>query len=151
MKMIARNRKKADCGVVAAFNAASWCKKNKTYDQIHELALKCGYVPGRGIQDFQFRRLLNKLHVNFKRVRNFNLEEIQSSLYLGKCLVVSYFPTYWPNGHLVTIFMDKSGKIKIVNSDNERMTWNDFAAEVSAGVMERINIYELTSNRNLAL
>lgn len=150
MKIITKNRKEADCGVVAAFNAASWCKKSKTYEHVEELALKCGYIPGTGIQNFQLRRLLNKLHVNFKRIRDINLEEVQSQVYLGKCILVSYFPKGWPHGHVVTIYMNKDGNIRVVNSDRERMTWNDFAAEVFAGVMGRFDVYELPT-RNLAL
>lgn len=151
MKIITKNRHKADCGVVAAFNAASWCRKYKTYDHIHELALNLGYCMVRGIKDHQFRRLLNKLCVPFKRIRQINLDEIQSRLYLGKCMVVTYYPVGWPHGHLVTIYMNRKGQIRVINPDEQRMTWNDFASQALAGAMERMLVYELTSDRNLAL
>lgn len=150
MKIIAKNKKKADCGVVAAFNAASWCKKYQPYEKIEKVARGCGYNPFKGIWDFQFCSLLQKLQVPYRKINNINLDDLQSKLYLGKCFLISYRPTEWAVGHLVTVYMDKSGHIKVINPDVERMTWNEFAADTFAGGMLEINAYELPG-RNLAL
>lgn len=143
MKIIRKNKKRGDCGVVAAFNAASWCNAYRPYTEVEKLAKSCGYHPDKGIWHFQFANLVKKLGIPAKKVRPKSLEELQTSIYLGKFFVFLYTPTGQHTGHAITVFLDHTARIRIINPDEERVTWGDFASDVHANGMRNLTIYEI--------
>lgn len=148
MKIIKNNRKKGDCGVVAAFNAASWCNVYKSYKEIEKIAKSCGYNPDGGIYSFQFANLMKKLSIPAKKIHPRSMKEIESKLYLGKLFVFLYTPTGLRCGHAVTIFTDHKGIIRIINPDDERITWNELASDIHANGMMSFNVYEVPCRLN---
>jgi hypothetical protein len=146
MKIVKKNRKSGDCGVVAAFNASSWCNMDRPYKEVDRIARSCGYHPRKGIRDFQFVNLANKLGLPYRRVRQMKLDEIESGLYLGKCFVLLYFPRQYPTGHVtghvITVYMSND-RIKIINPDDVRITWSEFASDYYAKGMRELIAYEL--------
>ena len=143
MKILTKNKTKYDCGLIAIFNALAWCKIPKTYKQIEKIAKTCGYSPDKGIYNFQLNNLIQKLNIPAKQVKPKSLEEIQESLYLGRFFIFLYRPTGDDGGHAITSFVDHNGKIKLINSDQERMTWNEFASDIHANGMKAFHVYEI--------
>lgn len=133
---------RSDCGVVAAFNAASWSKKTTTYALVERAARCSGYKKGRGIYGFQFVNLLNKLNIINKRSVNKNIEEIETEILLGKCFVILYHPKGHSYGHAITALRHR-GRISILNPDSTHITWNEFASDCYAGGMESLVAFEL--------
>lgn len=143
MKLIRKNRKKKDCGVVAAFNAASWCNVYRPYNEIEKAAKSCGYNPTKGIWSFQFAKLLKKLDVPVKKIKPKSIEDIESKIYLGKFYCLLYRPTGYDIGHAIVVFLDHRGNIRVINPDRVRITWNDLAAEIYANGMKEFHVYEI--------
>lgn len=148
MKIIRNNKTSKDCGVVAAYNAASWCNKNRPYKDIEKIARSCGYSPKNGIYAFQFSNLMKKLNIPAKKIKMKNIKEIESNLYTGLFFVFLYTPINSFSGHAISAFMGQDGHIKLVNPDEKRVTWNDFAADVYSNGMRNISIYEIP-NRSM--
>lgn len=142
MKLIKKNKTSSDCGVVAAFNAASWCNKYRPYQEVEKIARSCGYSKKNGIYPFQFQYLLKKLDVPVKKVKLKSLEELESRIYLGKFYCLLYTPVGYDVGHVVSVFMDHKGAIRVINAV-EWLTWDDLAAEINANGMRNFNVYEL--------
>lgn len=143
MKIITRNIKKNDCAVVAAFNAASWCYVDKTYEEVEKLAKASGYSLKKGTRNFQFVNLIKKLNIPVKRVKPKSLDDIRSRLNSGKLFIFLYTPTGEHVGHAVSMFSDHTGKIIIVNSDAERSTWSEFVHDINTNGMKNFFIYEI--------
>ena len=143
MRLIKKNRRAKDCGVVAAFNAASWCNLYRSYSEIEKQAKGCGYNRKKGIYSFQFAALMKKLSVPAKKTKPKSVREIESKLYLGKFFVLLYRPTGYSIGHAIVAFMDHKGHIRVINPDSKRLTWNDLAADIHANGMKEFHVYEI--------
>jgi len=143
MKIIRRNQKKGDCAVVAGFNASSWCHSYKPYKVVEKIAKSCGYHPERGMYIFQFANLMKKLKIPAKRVKPKNMYAVESKLYLGSLLIFLYTHTGSYNGHVMTAFMDHKGRIRLINTNNEPITWDDFASDIQAREMSNFAVYEV--------
>jgi hypothetical protein len=142
MKVMRKNRTKSDCGLIATFNAASWCKRNIPYNRIKTVASDWfGYGEGRGMLLPELPNLLKKLRIPFSEVKK-NPLEIQEEIYSGKAFVIGYKQTGEDFGHAILVLRDKHGKIATLNAE-EGFTWNHFAAEIEAGGMESIVMLEL--------
>jgi hypothetical protein len=129
--------------VIAAFNASSWCGKYKPYKEVEKAAKSCGYSKKSGIYFFQFAQLMNILDLPVKLVRPKSMEEIESRIYLGKFFIFFYVPAGYTVGHVVTAFLDHKGRIKVINPDEERATWDDLAADIHAHGMQEFHLYEI--------
>jgi Peptidase C39 family len=141
MKLIKKNKGASDCGVVAAFNAASWCNVYRTYADVEKLARSCGYGKS-GIYPFQFSYLLKKLGIPVKKVKPKSLDQLESNIYTGKFYCILYTPAGFSNGHVVSVFMDHKGNIRVINPV-KWLTWNELAAEMNAHGMVNIHLYEV--------
>jgi hypothetical protein len=143
VRLIKKNRRSKDCGVVAAFNAASWCNVYKPYREIEKFARGCGYNRKRGIYNFQFASLMKKLNVPAKKVKPRSIEQIESKLYLGKFFVLLYRPTGDIIGHAIVAFSDHKGHIRVINPDSQRITWGDLVSDVRTNGMKEFHVYEI--------
>ena len=144
MKVIRKNLDLKDCGIVAAFNAASWCKNPHPYLVIRSMAkLSCKYKKSVGITNTNLDKLLNLMKLPVKKLEGKNMEEIESSIMLGKAVILTYKQTRSQEGHAVMVFLDKHGKIKILNPELELNGWNSLAAEIHAGAMDWVIGWEL--------
>ena len=147
MKIIAKNKTKFDCGIVAAHNAASWCNVHKKYSEIEKIAKSCGYNPNKGMYPFQFDNLLKKLKVPVKKIKLKSLRQLKNKLYLGKLFIFLYKPNKESNGHIIAVFLNHHGKIQIVNPDIERLTWIDFIEDISNNGMVEFISYEIPQRK----
>lgn len=146
MKIIRNNKKKGDCGVVAAYNAASWCNISKPYEEVEKIARSCGYNPERGIYFFQFSNLVKKLGLPAKKIRPKNLDEILDKLYRGKFFVFLYTPVGYHTGHAISAFVDHKGRITLVNPEpgkNPRATWSSFVVDMLENGAKNFAAYEI--------
>jgi hypothetical protein len=143
MKLIKKNRRAKDCGVVAAFNAASWCNKYQPYSAIEKQAASCGYNRSKGIYNFQFSKLLKKLDLPAKKVWLKSVKHLESNIYLGKFYALLYRPAGYDLGHVIVTFLDHKGIIRVINPDSQRLTWDDLAAEIHANGMCEFHVYEI--------
>jgi hypothetical protein len=149
MRLIKKNRKKKDCGVVAAFNVSSWCDLYKPYTQIEKAAKSCGYNPDKGIYFFQFASLMKKLGIPSKRLKSATVHDIESGLYLGKFFVLLYRPNGYDLGHVIVTFLDHHGHIRVINPDSKRVTWGDLASDVYAKGMKDFHVYEIPNRKSI--
>lgn len=149
MKLIKKNKRAKDCGVVAAFNAASWCHLYRPYRDIEKVAMSCGYSRKKGIYLFQFAALLNRLEIPAKRIRPKSVESLESRIYIGRFIVVLYTPNGYDLGHVIVAFLDHRGNIRVINPDSERTTWGDLAADINANGMKEFHVYEVPNRRFL--
>lgn len=143
MKIIKKNKLKTDCGVVAAYNAASWCNSCRSYSEVERLAKSCGYNPNKGIFFFQFANLMKKMGLPAKRIKPKSRKEVESRLHSGKFLIFLYTPTGHANGHAITAFVNHRGKIVIVNPEGKRSTWFAFASDLSRNGVRNFIAYEI--------
>lgn len=145
MNILTNNKKKRDCGVVAAYNAASWCNATRPYEEVEKLARSCGYNPEKGIYFFQFSNLVKKLGVPAKKIRPRNLDEILDKLYKGKFFVFMYTPTGMDVGHAISAFVDHTGKVRLINPEpgNSRTTWSSFVLDMCQNGARNFAAYEI--------
>src|SRR5882672_7714434 len=126
MKILRKNKKKRDCVVVAAYNAASWCNLNKTYKEIEKVARSCGYNDKKGTYYFQFDNLVKKLNLPAKRIKPRSLNEIENRLYKGRFFIFLYTELNSSTGHAVSAFVDHAGRVILVNPEGELKNWFEF-------------------------
>lgn len=143
MKLIKKNTHKKDCGVVAAFNAASWCGVYRPYGEIEKAAKSCGYNPSKGIYHFQFAQLLRVLDIPAKKAKPKSREALESKIHLGKFYVLFYQLTGDSLGHIISAFTDHTGSIKIVNPAKYLRTWNDLMTEIDTNGVKELHVYEM--------
>lgn len=148
MKLITKNKKKFDCGVVAVYNAASWCNLSFFYEDVEKIAKSCGYS-SKGIYPFQFANLVKKLKLPAKKVALKNLEEVEEKLRLGRFFIFLYTPTGFDTGHIISLFMNHEGSIEIVNPERGRITWEDLISDIFSNGMKNFLAYEIP-NRKLS-
>lgn len=135
MNIITRNKTKADCGIVAAYNASSWCNMGISYDDIVPVAEVVGYDKEKGITPRDFDELVRALDMPARMLQKTNPFEIQKIVRTGQAVIVLYVEKGKKFGHAITIFPQRD-HIKIINGDkNKWTTWNDFAAEIHAGII----------------
>lgn len=147
MRIILKNKTKRDCGVVAAFNAALWCNTPLPYKQVERLARSCGYSPKRGIYEFQFSHLMKKLALPVKKIKPKSIESLRKKAYVGKCFVFLYTQTGKQTGHVVTVFMDHKGIVRIFNPAGGLRNLSQFAADIKKNGMKEFNVYEFSNKR----
>lgn len=128
---------------MAAYNAASWCNLKLSYEQVEKYARACGYSYRGGIYFFQFANLVKKLGIPAKKVKPKSIDDIESRLYLGKFFIFLYTAVGAPNGHAIVAFTDHEGNIMLINPDQERITWGDFASDVYSNGMKNFIVYEI--------
>lgn len=143
MNMIKNNKFEKDCGIVAAYNAASWCNFNKSYSEIETVAKSCGYSPDAGIYFFQFDKLVKKLGLPAKRLLPKSRQQIESKLHAGKFFIFLYTPIGTKSGHAMTAYNDHNGRIRLINSEGNRKTWLDFVLDLSVNGAKNFVVYEI--------
>ena len=149
MKLLLKNKKKLDCGIIAAFNMAAWCNSPKTYEELEKLAKTCGYSPKKGIFFFQFANLIKKMKLPTKRIRSTSIQELEDKLSKGKCFVFLYTLAGEDNGHAMMVFSDHLGRFKIINPQKSRSkTWWDFAWDVQVNGVRNMAIYEIPRRKS---
>lgn len=145
MKMILANRNKVDCGVVAAFNASTWCNIKLTYDKVEKIAKSCGYSKN-GIYDFQFANLINRLGIPAKRIVPKSRENLEKQLYKGKFFIFFYTSSQvepGASGHIVSAFVDHTGEIRIVNPEGYRRTWLRLVTDLNENGVKNFVAWEI--------
>lgn len=119
MKLIKKNKKSKDCGVVAAFNAASWCNLYKSYREVEKLAMACGYNENGGMYSFQFANLIKMLGLPAKKTGIKTIETLEKNLRNGKLYIIFYIFAESDEGHIVAVFADHEGRIRLINPEKE--------------------------------
>lgn len=149
VKTIKKNIKTHDCGIVAAYNSLIWCKKPQTYETIEYIASNhYNYDSKKGIIGENFEKLVKHFGVPIKGMPKANVELIQSSVYMGKAILLTYKLAGDLLGHLIMIVLNKQGKIRIINGETRKITWDELASDISAGGAEWFFSWELP-NRDL--
>lgn len=144
MNILRNNKKRGDCGVVAAYNAAIWCHDGRPYEEVEKIAKSCGYHPEKGIYTFQFSNLMKKLGIPAKKVKPRNLDSILNRLYGGKFFIFLYTPTGMSIGHVISAFVDHKGRITLINPEaNERATWSSFVIDMLENGASNFAAYEI--------
>lgn len=147
MKLIKKNRTSSDCGIVAAFNAASWCNVGKSYNYIVKTAASCGYSSNKGIWPFQFVSLTKKLKIPAKKIKPKNFKDLKNKLYDGKLLIIFCRRTEEMSGHIVSLFMDHEGSIVLVNPNKRMKSWVSLVRDISINGIKEFHIYEIPRRR----
>lgn len=148
MKLIRQNRKKKDCAVVATYNALEWCKKPTSYEEVEKIAKSCGYSLKKGIYLFQFNNLTKRLGIPAKRFKPKKLDDIVRRLYKGKLLIFFYTPTGCDSGHIISVFLDHTEKVSIINPDSKRVTWRSFVSDLSKNGVKDFAIFEIPERKS---
>lgn len=147
MRIIKKNKNKHDCGIVAAFNAAAWSDLKFTYKKVEKIAKSCGYNPNKGIYQFQFSNLLKKLSVPAKQIKPKSMESLTNKVYLGKCLVILYTQNGIDCSHIITVFRDHTGTIKMINPAGEIKSWGTLATDIRKNGMREFYVYEIPNRK----
>lgn len=133
---------------MAAYNAASWCEINIEYPILLKLAREFGWNRKSGIKIVKLDKLLSLLKIPKKFDLRVNPYAIQRELYAGKAYLVGYKSHYDKGGHAIMLFLDKNGKIRLINPAHKKfITWDDLAAEANAGGMEFMVAWELPTRQ----
>ena len=149
IKLLYKNQKKLDCGIVAVFNASQWCNIAQPYETIEKLAKSCGYNPKKGIFFFQFANLIKKLKLPAKRVKSKSIKEIESKLDSGKFFIFLYTSAESDTGHAIVTFTDHRGRIIIINPQkNGPKTWIGFAYKLVTEGAKNFIAYEIPRRTN---
>lgn len=143
MHLIKENLNKKDCGIVATYNAMSWCGQRPDYDSIRSRAiLDFGYSDDSGITFDDFEKMLLELEVPIVEIENKNLFNIQGEIYLGRAIVLGYKLKGHDLGHISIVFYGAWG-IRIINKDGLHDSWDDLAAELNAGGASELYVWKL--------
>jgi len=142
VKLIRKNKKENDCGIVAAYNVASWCNIYKSYSEVERIAKSCGYNSERGIFFFQFAHLMKKLNIPIKKVNVSSIEDMKEKFYAGKLLAFLYTSVGFNVGHAMIGFLGHNAKIQMVNSLSS-YNWIDFSEEIEECGMKNFIVYEI--------
>jgi len=148
MKIIFKNQKKGDCGVVAAFNAAWWCNRAISYQWVEKLAKSCGYNESNGMYAFQFAKLIKKLKLPANKIKPRSMEYVKDGMYCGKSYIFLYTRRASDRGHVIMTFLDHEGVFRIINPGRSLGSWKIFEQDLQDNGVRNFYVYELPSKHS---
>lgn len=150
VKVIKKNLKQYDCGIVAAFNILSWCKKPQKYTTIEIAAMAMfDYQPECGISGSNFEKLVEYFEAPINKMPGVTVEEIQESVYTGKAVILTYKLIGDPIGHIIMVVLGKDGKVNTINGETRKITWDELASDIDAGGSAWFFAWELPHRNTL--
>lgn len=125
---------KNDCCIVAAYNCMLWTYSPMTYESIKNIAeSKFEYTEQNGIPTEHFSKFLESLRMPTSIIENKPFNTIEDALKKGFPVVLAYYADQETIGHVIFLIKDKSGQIKLLNSDGTRETVQEISTDISSG------------------
>lgn len=123
MKFLKKNQERRGCGLVTAYNAATWLGMKISYEYVSLQARAwCGFTGKSGMKTKNMTALFRALNVPTKRLKKGTLLNVAlNALWDGHAVAFGYHDTEDGFGHAILVTPD----FKILNPDYKYKKWND--------------------------
>lgn len=121
MELIPKNKSKADCAIVAAYNALILSGGQTSYEHVlNQARAWCGFRPTVGLKRGNMTKLLKCLNVPFAKFRNGTpFERILHAMFEGHTMLFCYNDVERGIGHSIVV----APNFKLINPGPGYKTW----------------------------